>query len=247
MLILDTLLEKILFRPVLLPQDHVYAFEHDFKELFLKPEPDVSINAIHFKLKNPKGIILYFHGNKDNLERWGKISSALTHYNYEILVMDYRGYGKSTGLRTEENLYQDALYCYNFVKDNLGHENIVIYGRSLGTGIASWLAAKIKSSRLILETPYTDMRELFLSHLPWKPSKLTLNFKLRSIAYLKKSEFPILIVHGTKDGVVPFTLGKKLYESIGNPNASFIVLQEGKHNDLYKFEDYWKNIEKFVQ
>jgi len=246
-MILDSFFERILFRPVLLPQRHVFTFEDSFEELFLEPEKGVSINALYFKIDNPKGIILYFHGNKDNLERWGKIASKLTRFQYEVFVMDYRGYGKSTGERSEENLYNDALFCYNYLTDQLNHHNIIIYGRSLGTGIASWLASKVKTSRLILETPYYDMPELILSHLPWKPAKLNINYGLRSHKYLKKSEFPILFLHGTKDGVVPFASGKKLYGSTGNLNANFVAFEGGKHNDLDKFDDYWKSVEAFVR
>lgn len=245
-MIFDNILEKIIFRPVLLPNEHVFTFDNPFEELFLEPENGVSINALYFKIENPKGVILYLHGNKDNLERWGKIASGLTRFKYDVFVLDYRGYGKSIGERTEENLYKDALFCYNYLTDQFNHHNIIIYGRSLGTGIASWLAAKVKTSRLILETPYHDMHELILAHLPWKPAKLNLNYTLRSNKYLKKSEFPILFLHGTKDGVVPYSSGKKLFESIGNPYASMVSLVGGKHNDLSKFEEYWKSVEKFL-
>jgi len=245
-MLLDTLIEKIIFRPIILPLDYLYRFDKEFNEVFLEPEEGASINALHFKTQQPKGVILYFHGNKDNLVRWGEIASELTRFNYDVFVIDYRGYGKSTGQRTELNLYNDAKFCYNYLKQTLQYQNIIIYGRSLGTGIASWLAGKVKSSKLILETPYYDMSDLIITYLPWRPAKLKLNFQLRSYSFLKKSDFPILIMHGTSDRVVPFSSGKKLFDSLSNPNASFVSFEEGKHNDLSKFETYWKSLDYFI-
>ncbi|NOY48554.1 MAG: alpha/beta hydrolase, partial [Chlorobi bacterium] len=105
--------EKILFRPTVLTQDYKYNFSYPFEELFLKTEDDAVINALHFKARNSKGVILYFHGNAGDLSRWGTITEYFVSMNYDVLVMDYRTYGKSTGVLSEEALHKDAQMCYN--------------------------------------------------------------------------------------------------------------------------------------
>lgn len=152
--------EKLLFLPTNLEQDYVYEFNPDFEEIFLEPEHQVLINAIHFKAENPKGVILYFHGNAGDLSRWGKITEKFVDLQYDIFVIDYRTYGKSKGKLSEEALYNDAQFCYDYLLKQYSENEITLYGRSLGTGIASYLAAKNKPSRLILETPYYSILDV---------------------------------------------------------------------------------------
>ena len=142
--------EKILFRPTVLNQTYVYKFSNPFEELFLKADDKAVINALHFKAENPKGVILYFHGNAGNLSRWGNITEYFVEMNYDVLVMDYRTYGKSTGALSERALYSDAQLCYDYLKNNYNESEITVYGRSLGTGIAAYIAAKNKPKQLIL-------------------------------------------------------------------------------------------------
>lgn len=240
-------IEKIIFRPVKLNPDYTFHFSTNFEEINFHPEHGVIINALYFKVPNPKGIILYFHGNKDNLARWGTIASELTKYNFDVIVMDYRGYGKSTGKLSEANFFSDALFCYNQIKETINPEQLIVYGRSLGTGVASWLAGKVNPEKLILETPYYDMHDLISNYFPDFLFKNKLNFKLKSYSYLKDSRFPILILHGTKDAVVPYSSGLKLFESIQNSYKKLVTFNGGKHNDLYTFPIYWDELEQFLK
>ena len=104
--------EKLMFFPTVLSQNYKYQFNHSFEELFLRTDETTIINAIHFKVEKPKGVILYFHGNAGDLSRWGTITEYFVEKNYDVLVMDYRTYGKSTGVLSEKVLYSDAQYCY---------------------------------------------------------------------------------------------------------------------------------------
>lgn len=244
---LQTLIEKIIFRPVSLPDEYEFKFEVPFEELNFSPEPGASINALYFECQQALGTMYYFHGNKDNLARWGKIASELLQFNYNVVVMDYRGYGKSKGTRTETNLFEDALFCYQAMEQRLNSKNVVVYGRSLGTGIAAWLASKIQPQGLVLETPYFDMHDLIGHYLPPLFYRNQLNFKLSSHLYLNKSSFPIHIFHGTNDEVVPFKSGKKLFDSIHNPNKQLTVIPGGKHNNLSNFDAYWQHLEQFLK
>ena len=245
---LDYILERILFQPTILAKNHVFTFNRPFEEINLQPEKGVQINALYFKINNPKGIILYFHGNRDNLQRWGKIASDVgSYFHYDVFVMDYRGYGKSVGKRDEEALNRDALFCYNYIKTNYEPKEIIVYGRSLGTGIASCLAAEIKADKLILETPYHSVNDLVKNYFSLFSIEHKLAYKLPSYQYLQDVDCPILIVHGTADEIVPYGSGKKLYESLVNKNVTFYTIPNGKHNNLGDdYKDYWEALMIFL-
>jgi uncharacterized protein len=245
---LDFILERILFQPTKLTSDYVFEFNHPFEEINLNPDKDVLINALYFKTKDPKGVIMYFHGNRDNLQRWGKIASDVgSYFHYDVFVMDYRGYGKSVGKRDEDALNRDALFCYNYVKTQYAPKEIVIYGRSLGTGIAACLASEVQPDKLILETPYYSVNDLVRGYFSLFSLEDRLPYKIPSFQYLQAVNCPILMIHGTKDEVVPYSSGKKLYESLVNKNVTFITIQNGKHNNLGDdYKDYWEAMSAFL-
>lgn len=231
--------EKLLFLPIKLTQDFNYEFTQSFEELFLYPEKDVKINAIHFKAPNSKGVVLYFHGNAGNLDRWGKITENLVNWDFDVFVIDYRTYGKSIGKLSEEALYNDAQYCYDYLKKSYEEKNIIIYGRSLGTGIASYLAHKNNPKKVFLEAPYFSIADVARRRFPIFPVSMLLKYKLPTNQYLKEVNCPIILIHGMADKVVPFKSGKKLVE-MRLPNLNFVPIEEGGHNNLVEFEDYEK-------
>jgi pimeloyl-ACP methyl ester carboxylesterase len=233
--------EKLMFFPTTLEQDFKYQFDYPFEELFLKPETDVTINAIHFKTENPKGVILYFHGNAGDLSRWGNITTYFVEKNYDVLVMDYRTFGKSTGKLTESAFYKDAQFCYEYLLKHYSEKDITLYGRSLGTGIASYLASKNKSKQLILETPYYSILDVAKHRFPIFPVRQLLKYHFPTFQYLPKVNCPITIIHGTEDGVVPYTSAKKL-ENLKLENLNFVTIKGGGHNDLINYETYHSTI-----
>jgi uncharacterized protein len=245
---LDFILERVLFQPTKLNNNYVFKFNTEFEELNLSPEKDVIINALHFKVKNSKGTILYFHGNRDNLQRWGKIASEIgAYFHYDVFIMDYRGYGKSVGKRDENALNCDALFCYNFVKNTYSPKEIIVYGRSLGTGIAAYVACEMQPEKLILETPYYSMNDMAESYFSLFSVEHKLPYKLPSFQYLKSVNCPIFIVHGTEDEVVPYSSGKKLFDSLPHKEkATFVTIPNGKHNDLSNFKDFWEELTNFT-
>lgn len=246
-LALYALQEKILFRPSVLAQNYEYQFEHEYEELFLKPEKDASINAIHFKVKQPKGVILYFHGNSDNLQRWGKIAEYFVKLNYDVFVMDYRTYGKSVGQLSEQALYSDAQFCYDYLKEHYDENNIIVFGRSLGSGIATQLTSKNKPKQLILETPYYSIADVAKHKFPLFPIGRMLKYQLPSYQYIQKVTCPIFIFHGTKDYVVPYKSGKKLFEISPKNKTQFFTIDGGGHKNLIDFDAYSEAIQNILK
>ena len=239
--------EKLIFLPTTLSQDFEYSFSTPFEELFITTEDDARLNALHFKTENPKGVILYFHGNAGNLDRWGEITSEFTKLQYDVLVMDYRTYGKSTGKLSEKALYDDAQLFYNHLLKTYKEEEIIIYGRSLGTGIASHIASQNKPLKLILETPYFNLLEIAQKRFSFLPIKLLLKYEFPSNEFINVVTCPIAIFHGTNDNVIPFESGRKLFESIIQNEKEFFLIENGEHNNLSNFEAFHNGIQKTLK
>lgn len=239
--------EKIIFRPSILPQNYSYNFSSEFEELFLKAEDGAIINALHFKAEKPKGVIVYFHGNMGDLSRWGKITEYFVEKNYDVFVMDYRTYGKSTGKLSEQALYNDAQMCYNYVVKRYNELEITIYGRSLGTGIATFLASKNNPKQLILETPYYSLTDVAKRRFSMFPTNKLIRYNFPSYKFIQNVRCPISIFHGTNDKVVPFASGEKLFNCIEQKEKIFYTIEKGEHNNLIEFETYQKQLKKILE
>jgi len=239
--------DNILFRPTVLDQEFEYEFSYPFEELFLKPKEDVVINALHFKNKEPKGVILYFHGNAGNLSRWGKITEYFVEKNYDVLVMDYRTYGKSTGTLSQEVLYEDAQFCYNYLKTLYIENDITVYGRSLGTTFAAFVASKNKPKQLVLETPYYSMTDVARTRFPLLPIKYLLKYKLPTYRFINNVDCDILMLHGTEDKVIKISSAEKLFEASPQNQITFITIEGGNHNNLIEFDKYHQAISDLLQ
>jgi len=229
--------EQFIFLDDDLDPEYTFQFEKTFDEVTLT-NGKASLNGVYFQRENSKGAIIYFHGNRGNITRWGEAVQPLVGLGYSVLVMDYRGYGKSTGKRTKQSLFDDAQLWYNWLKKEYEEEEIVIYGRSIGTGIASWLASQNNPSQLLLETPYYSLAEMAKRYYPMYPAKYALRFNFQSFKYLEAVESPLVIFHGTEDSVVPYHQGRRLFEEATIPNKKFYTIEGGEHKNLIEFEDF---------
>jgi pimeloyl-ACP methyl ester carboxylesterase len=230
--------EKLIFLPSKLPADYTFSFDEPFEEFYLTAEDGAKLNALHFKNENPHGVILYFHGNAGDLSRWGQEVQFLVKLHYDVVVMDYRTYGKSTGNLSEAALLKDARLFYDYVASQYSDQEIIIYGRSLGTAMASYLASAESPSLLILETPFYSLLDVAQNRFPLLPVNSLLKYQFRSYQYLQAAKCPIVIIHGDKDGVVPLASAHKLYQSLEGKNAEFITIEGGEHNNLSSFQTY---------
>jgi len=239
--------EKMIFLPKTLPQDHTFEFDAPFEELMLEAEDGAQLNAVHFKVENPKGIIVYFHGNADNLERWGEITTYFTTFNYDVLVMDYRTFGKSSGKMSENALYTDAQLFYNYALERFPENEIIVYGRSLGTTIASYTASQNNPKLIILETPFYNALDIAKRRFPFLPMKWILNYKFSSNDYLQNTTAPIIVFHGTEDRVVKYDSAEKLVNSLPKEQVTFITIPEGRHKNLIEFDLFKTEMAKILK
>ncbi len=234
--------EKLIFLPSQLPQDYRFSFSLPHEEFNLEAADGAILNGLHFKNTDSKGVIVYFHGNAGDLSRWGEIALFFVEKQYDVVIMDYRTYGKSTGKLSPEALFEDAQLFYDYTLENYKESNITLYGRSLGTGIATELASKNRPKQLILETPFYSLLDVAKSMFPILPVSLFLKYTLPSFEYIQEVACPITIFHGTGDSVVPFQSGEKLYEAIPHERKTFFTIEDGKHNNLISFPAYQEGI-----
>ncbi len=238
--------EKLIFLPNKLPANYAYSFGYPFEEINLTTEDGARLNALHFKNTKPLGVILYFHGNAGDLSRWGNVATYFVAMNYDVVIMDYRTYGKSTGNLNKEALLLDAQLFYDYTLAKYDREEIVLYGRSLGTGIASYLAARNNTELLILETPYYSLLDVAKERFPLLPVRRFLKYNFESYEYLKGYKSRVIMIHGDQDRVVPLHSGQKLYKSLDPGIAEFIRIERGEHNNLSDFHAYQEAIKRVL-
>lgn len=231
------LVRLFIFQPTSLERRYQFDFENEFSELLLQTPDSVSIHALYFPVEQPRGLVVYLHGNADNLARWGRFARDFTDLDYAVLMIEYRGYGKSEKVPfTESGLFADALAGYTWARDQFAAEDIVLYGRSLGSGLANRLAATVPARQLILETPYYSLRDMVRLYIPFGVDWLTRDYPIRSDQYFVQHHLPTTIFHGTKDRVVPYGEGKRL--AALRPDADFITIPGGGHKNLNRFPQY---------
>lgn len=234
--------DKLIFYPEKLPRDYKYQLAGEFEEINFKIPDGAVINAIKMKAQNTKGVIFYSHGNAGNLAGWADVGTTFVKRGYDFLIYDYRGYGKSTGRITEKNLYNDAQFIYDKLKKEYSENKIIIYGRSLGTGVSSYLGMNNSPKLLILETPYYNFVSLAKTYYPIFPTFI-LKYKFEVSEHLRKIKCPISIIHGTDDEVVPYSSGLKL-KSLLKDGDRFITVIGGHHNDLSAYKEYHSELDR---
>ena len=240
--------EYFLFHPKVLPGDHQYHFDVPFVEMDLPFNITDTINMVKFFPTDStrKGVVIYFHGNKENIERYAKFATNFTKNGYEVWMEDYPGFGKSVGQRTEKILYQQAVQVYKLALTKYHKDSIVIYGKSFGTGIASYLAAVSEAKQLILETPYYSIPALYSCYAPIYPSERMAKYKMPSNEYLMEVKYPVTIFHGTNDGVIPYRCAVKL-KPVLKATDQFITIDGGTHQNLNEFPLFHRKLDSLLQ
>lgn len=235
------------FRPVPLDENHKYNFTIPYKELSIPFNRESTISIVQFPTADSvaKGVVLYFHGNRQNIERYAPRAPLFTKNNYEVWMIDYPGYGKSTGEFNEQQLYDWAEIFYKLARARYAKDSIIIYGRSLGSGIAAQLASVHDCKSLVLETPYYSFPSLAGSWFPIYPVNKMIKFKIPTWQYVQEVIAPVTIFHGTDDGVIRYSNAKRLMPYL-KPGDRFITIDEGSHNNLAEFELYRNKLDSLL-
>ncbi len=225
--------EKFIFVRFPLPASYKFQFKQPFEEWLLERPDGAALHALHFPVERPAGAVLYLHGNTGSLRRWGKRAPRFTSLRHAVLMPDYRGYGKSTGRLSEAALHADALAWFDKLAAMYGEGNVVVYGRSLGTGMAVPLAAERKPRALVLESPFANMLDVARHYLAILPYRWLLKYRFRSDMAIKRVKCPVYIFHGKRDPLVPYGSALRLYAAIPSEvPRELITFARGFHSDL---------------
>ncbi|WP_299891933.1 alpha/beta fold hydrolase [uncultured Lacinutrix sp.] len=235
--------DYILFKPEKLPKDFQFLYENqETEEYNLETRDGAIINGVLFKPKGEsKGLVLYLKGNSKSIKGWGKFAVDFTRYDYTVLMVDYRGFGKSTGRRSQKAIKRDLQVVYNKIKERTTEDRIIIYGRSLGSGFAAKLASTNHPKMLVLDAPYYSLTKVTNRYMPFMPLSILIKYPLPTYKWLKYVQCPIHIIHGTNDKLIPFKSSIKL--SKVNPELTKLhSVIGGGHKNLNNFESYHKMI-----
>ncbi len=215
--------------------DHVTAAEAGFpeaQEVALQTSDGERLIAWFVAPKPDKPLFIYFHGNGDTLNWRVNRDRSLIADGSGLLAVSYRGYEGSTGSPSEDGMHLDAAAAYAFAAEHhIAPDRIVLWGHSLGTGVAVWLAAERKIKALVLEAPYTSVADVAAMNYPLLPVRWLLKDQFHSDWLIDKVTAPVLVFHGDKDDTIPISFGQRLYSLVKSPKC-FVRFPLGGHGDL---------------
>lgn len=196
----------------------------------------------------PRALVVYFHGNGGNLSMWTPILAEIVRHGYDVLAVDYRGYGLSTGRPTETGLYRDADALLDHVSAAMPKSKPVVYwGRSLGTAVAAYAASRRPPDGIILEAGFPDARAIVRSSPVLTFLSVFSTYRFATATWLDRVECPALVVHGDTDQVMPIALGRALFDRMKGDKA-FVAIPGGDHNDITPADPrvYWEAVDAFM-
>jgi len=239
--------ERFLFHPEKLSKDFVFHYENQqVDEYNMELKPGVIINGLHFRVQNPKGVVFYLKGNSKSIKGWGKFAIDFTMHGWDVIMIDYRGFGKSIGKLTQQAMKDDVQAVYNRIKENVSEKYIIVYGRSLGTGLATKIASVNNPRMLILACPYYSMSNNIKRYLPFIPLGLVMRYSMPTFKWMKYVKCPIKIIHGTNDRVILMKSSVRL--SKVNPERTRLYpIIGGGHKNLHNFEGYHRALKEVLQ
>ncbi len=242
--------DAVIFKSIPLEKGYVYEWDHPFQELYLETLEHTEINALWFQTKNPKGVVLFFHGRGKNLAVYGKRATPFIEKGYDVFIIDYRGFGKSSNGFKENWILEDGDTAYHFLLQHYKENEIIVYGHSLGTSIATWVASHHNPRMLILEAPFYNMISVASHTKPLIPEWLiqwVLRYHLHTDQWINKVQAPIYIFHGIPDTVIPYEHSQKLFAKIKHHSKNeLLILPEAGHNNIHHDPLYQEKLEELL-
>src|SRR5688572_1400501 len=190
-----------------------------------------TLHAWWIPANRPRGTVMLLHGNAGNISHRIDYAVMFRRLGYSTLLVDYRGYGRSTGTPTEPGTYIDADAAWNWLTTNrrVAEPDIVLFGESLGGGVASWLAARHQVRALILASTFTSAVDLGSELYPFVPVRLVSRIRYDTLRRLGDVRAPVLVIHSPDDDIIPFTHGQRLFDAAPEPKAMLEIA--GGHNE----------------
>ena len=233
--------ERLIFFPQKLDKEHTFSFSQPFEEVNIQTDDQKVLHGLLFKANGSKGLIFYLHGNAGSLDAWGGVAETYIRLQYDVFLLDYRGYGKSDGtIGNEAQLFQDVQVAYNEMLKRYDENRIVVLGYSIGTGPATKLASTNHPKLLILQAPYYSLTDVVKHTFPFVPGFL-LKYKLETYKYIKDCKMPVVLIHGDQDEVIYYGSSLKL-KALLKKSDTLITIEGLGHNGMTDHPDYVKAI-----
>ena len=236
--------ESLLFFPTQLPPDAVLSTDPQVHERWVDVD-GARLSLLQMQLPDPDGVVFFLHGNGGSLQNWFVDPSLYRQANFDLVMLDYRGYGKSSGqIESEAQLHNDVLQVWEHIAPQYRDMPVVIYGRSLGTGLAARLATTVQPELTVLVSPYVSMRELAAHYYPWLPGAV-LRYPMRTDQWLGHIDGPVLIFHGSKDSLIPPRHAQDL--AALSARARLVLLDGAAHDDVHVFDEYRNTLKESLR
>jgi pimeloyl-ACP methyl ester carboxylesterase len=229
------------FRPEILPSTFKYTFAFPFEEKKFVMKDGGEIEGIYFKVPKSRGVVFYLKGNSRSIKGWGKFAKDFLSNGYDFFMFDYRGFGKSKGKRNQTNLFNDAQHIYKWLNETYPEDKIIVYGRSLGSGIAARVASWNNPKMLILDSPYYSFYHFVKQFFFLFPLKYILRYDIRTDIYLSETRCPIYLIHGVKDRLFPISHSQRL-KKIAPERIELFEIDKAHHNNLPDFPQFHEHL-----
>lgn len=229
--------ERLLFEPDPLHPDEPICADPDVTEYFVDVD-GARLSVAHLRRPGSRGVFFFLHGNSGNLKKWFVELDAFRQANFDVVMFDYRGFGKSSGqIESEAQLHADVRRVWDHVAPQYAGRRIVISGQSLGTGLAAGLSAQLGAEGrapdlTLLVSPYSSMRALAEELYPWVPTQV-LRYPLHTLDHAAKLLGPVLLIHGDKDELIPIHHSEKLCSVLRG--ARLVRVLGAGHSDVHRF------------
>jgi len=219
------------------------------EDVHFNTEDNARIHGWFFPLNGNRPVILFCHGNAGNISHRLDNVRILLDQNLQVLIFDYRGYGKSTGNPSEKGIYRDGLAACDYLvkQKDIPAERIVLFGRSLGAAVAIEIALNRQVRSIIIEGAFTSTRDMAKRMPLFCPVSFLLPAHYNNIEKMARISVPILIIHGEEDDLIPFSMGQELFKTAQEPRF-FLPIKKAGHNDTYLFggKRYFEALSEFV-
>lgn len=240
--------DRVVFTPnrkIVITPDEVNL---PYDDVYIEIDKGERINGWYFPVNDSARTVLFCHGNAGNISHRLETVEMFTKLGVNVFLFDYRGYGLSDGFPTEENVYADAEVAYHWLcgEKSVAPERIIIFGRSLGGAVAIELASRVPCAGLIVESSFTSAIEMGRRMFPYLPIGFLIRYRFDSVSKINRLDCPILVVHSPEDDLIPFEMGRRLYDNAGQPKC-FIPITGGHNDRVYmQNESYLAGLREFI-
>ncbi|MFA5059592.1 MAG: alpha/beta hydrolase [Candidatus Omnitrophota bacterium] len=220
----------------------------DYEDVYFKTQDNLLLNGWFIKSPGALTTVLFFHGNAGNISHRLEKIVLFRQLGLNTFIIDYRGYGKSEGKPTEEGIYKDASAALDYLstRDDINRNRLIVYGDSLGGVVAVDLASRKKVAALIVDSSFPSAADVSKTIFPFIPS-FFLRTKMDSAKKVKQVTIPKLFIHSTNDEIIPFALGKKLFDLAGSPKEFLSITGGHNTNHIDSHDVLIKNITQFLK